>query len=182
MNRNRLFRRFCFCVLTVATIFSAANLYSRTLVADSFFQSERAEEFFQTNSQKKKKEKNKERTKEKMVQAKSVALQPGIWGANGIGLTVEETGGKIEYDCADGEIEQKIRLDKCGSFVAAGVHIPLHGGPLRLDSPPERQPVRYEGKISGNRMTLKVVRIETNETIGEYVLERDKFPRIHRCL
>lgn len=135
--------------------------------------------FFQTNTNRKK---TKAKGKTKMNQAKLAAAPTGSWGANGIGIVVEDGGARIEYDCADGEIRGKLMIDGQGNFTANGVHIQQSFGPTRLDNPPQEQPARYTGKISGKTMTLKVVLTETKETVGEYVLEKDKYARIHRCL
>ncbi len=139
------------------------------------------EKSFQTNSSQPKR-KRKRKTKQKINQTILIAVQPSAWGAIGIGLVVEEDSAKIEYDCAGGEIEKKLMMDKNGNFNVEGVHIPSHGGPVRIDEQPKRLPARYEGKISGNTMTLKVTLIESKKVIGEFTLERDKTPRIVRCL
>lgn len=117
-----------------------------------------------------------------MNQAKLKTVPPGNWGAKGIGVTIKANGVDIEYDCADGRIEQKLSIDAKGNFKTSGVHIQSRPGPVHVDSPPEQKPARYEGKISGTTMKLKVVLTETNDVIGEFVLEKDRFPRIHRCL
>lgn len=124
----------------------------------------------------------KPKGKTKMKQTKLAAVPAGNWGANGIGLTVEASGARIEYDCADGEIRGKLMIDEQGNFTASGVHIRQSGGPVRLDNPPQEQAASYVGKISGKTMTLKIILTESKETIGEYVLEKDKYARIHRCL
>ena len=73
-------------------------------------------------------------------------------------------------------------IDTNGKFNTDGVHIPFHGGPVRIDEQPKRESARYEGKISGSIMTLKVILTESKKIIGEFTLERDKTPRIMRCL
>ena len=181
-QRNNFYRDFCVFVFCAALILLSENLTAAPQAPYSFVHIDSGKKFSQTRSQRKKKERSKKKYKHKMIQKNNAALAPGIWGGKGIGLTVEEIGIKIEFDCADGEIEQKITLDKNGNFAATGGYIPSLGGPIRLDSPPERKPARYEGEISGKKMTLKVIINETNELIGEYVLEQDKFPIIHRCL
>lgn len=117
-----------------------------------------------------------------MNQTKLVAAAPGNWGGSGVGLVVEDSRTNIEFACADGEIEQKLMLDEQGNFSANGFYTQQLPGPVREDDPPKRQPARYEGKISGKTMTLKIVLTETKETVGNYTLEKDKYANIHRCL
>ena len=135
----------------------------------------------QTDITQKNKSENKGKTEQKMNQTKLVKVPESIWGANGIRLAVEENAVKIEYDCADGEIEQELKVDEQGNFTANGVHIRQKAGPIREDSPPPRQPARYQGKVSGDKMTLKVTLTETGEVIGSFTLERGKTPRMHHC-
>jgi hypothetical protein len=133
---------------------------------------------FQTNSTPKKK---KGKSKSKVNQSKSVSVPKGNWGATGINLVVVENGAIIEYDCANGEITQKLMINEQGGFSVNGVYIRRYPGALRVKFPPKRQPARYEGKISGDKMTLKVTLTETGETLEEVVLERGKIARIHGC-
>ena len=113
-------------------------------------------------------------------QTRHLAL--GIWGGSGILLTVEERKVLIEYACADGEISGRPQMDKLGNFIANGFHAAARGGPIRLGEKTVRQPARYEGRISGKTMTLKVILLENNEVIGEFHLKKDANPRLRRCM
>jgi hypothetical protein len=117
----------------------------------------------------------------KMVQTKKTKVAPGKWGAVGIGLSVEETAVTLEFDCATAEITRNLLVDKTGNFTAEGVYIRRGPGALRVKFPPKRVPARFEGKIFGKTMTLKITLTETGETIGEYTLQRGKTPAIRRC-
>lgn len=116
-----------------------------------------------------------------MNQSKSTKVTPGNWGATGIAVVVEENGVKIEFDCAVGEIKEKLTVDENGEFNADGLYTPESFGPIREDNPPKSQPARYEGKISGDTMTLNVRLIDKKEKIGDYTLERGKFARLRKC-
>lgn len=110
-------------------------------------------------------------------------VSAGIWGAAGIMLSVDETGNvKIDYACAFGEIEKQLMIDGKGNFRVEGTHTTLRPGPIRIDDQPTSQPAIYEGKISAKSMTFKATLKESGEVIAEYVLEKDKRARIHRCL
>lgn len=135
----------------------------------------------QTNTPAKKKKKRKGSTKRKVNQSKLYPVSPGNWGATGVNFVVEDNGVKIEYDCASGKIEQKLSIDERGNFSVNGIYTRRYPGALRVKFLPKSKPARYEGKISGDKLTLKVTLTETNETLEEVVLQRDTAGRIHRC-
>lgn len=141
----------------------------------------KVDESLQTDTPQKCKRKKKGKAKQKTMNTKLVAVPASVWGADGIILNVEENGVTIQYECADGQIEQSLMMNEQGNFEANGIHSPQRGGPIRVDAKLARQPARYEGKISGDTMTLKVTLTETKEVIGEFTLERGKTPRMTRC-
>lgn len=117
-----------------------------------------------------------------MNQTKKKAVAPGDWGGEGIGLTVEDKGAKMQFDCAEAEITEKLMIDGKGNFSAKGNFLRRTPGPIRLKMLPKPQPAKFVGKITGKKMTLKVVLTETDEEIGNYRLERGKTAKIRRCL
>lgn len=120
------------------------------------------------------------RIKRKMNQVK--LLPTGIWGGSGVLIRVEKSKIGIEYACANGEITGPLKIDRNGNFTAEGVHIQPRPGPLRANEKGNRQPARFEGKISGKNMRLRVILIKTNELIGDFELAQDVMPRIRRCM
>lgn len=125
--------------------------------------------------------KKKGKSKSKVNQAKTVSVPPGNCGATGVRLVIDGHGVTIEYDCARGEITQKLLIDEQGGFRVSGVYTRRYPGAVRVKLLPKPQPARFEGKISGNKMTLKVTLTETGETLEEVVLERDKTARLRKC-
>lgn len=119
--------------------------------------------------------------KNNMEDTELSAVKPGNWGATGISLVVEENGAKIEYDCANGEIKDKLMINENGEFEADGTHTRESFGPIREGKEPKPQPAHYEGKIAGDTMTLKAVLTDTKESIGDFTLERDKSARLRKC-
>ena len=116
-----------------------------------------------------------------MAQTKKTKVVPGKWGGTGIGLNVEETTAAIEFDCATAEIPGNLMTDKAGNFTAKGVYIRRSPGALRTKLPPKRVAARFEGKISGKTMTLKITLTETDEKIGDFTLQRGKSSTIRKC-
>jgi len=117
----------------------------------------------------------------KMRQVKTYTVAPGTFGGDGIIVTIEKSSVRIEYPCADGEIKRQLRTDKNGYFKVDGFHIGPNAGPIRRDAIQKPDVARYEGKITGNVMTLKVTNLRTGENLGEFTLERGKSPLMHRC-
>ena len=106
----------------------------------------------------------------------------GSWGGPHIGLVVTAGGAELEYDCAHGRITEPLRTDSEGEFVAAGVHVREHGGPVRDGEPADEHPARYVGRVRGTAMTLRVELTDTASTIGSFELERGADPGVLKCL
>ena len=104
----------------------------------------------------------------------------GAWGGRHAALTLTDTGGAIEYDCAHGGLAAPIRLGIDGRFEVSGVHIREHGGPVRIDEPVDSVPARYIGRITGDRMALRV--LVGSDTLGPFELKRDGAPQLLKCL
>jgi len=114
-------------------------------------------------------------------QTKLYPVTNGSWGGQSISFEIAKTGVKIEFDCADGEIPTQLKADKQGRFRAEGTLTGRGPGPVRRDAVPQPMPALYEGTVKGNVMTLKVTLTKTNESAGEFKIERDKTPSLHRC-
>lgn len=104
----------------------------------------------------------------------------GDWGGVHVGLTLTPEHGAISYDCAHGSLDVPVRRDRAGRFVATGVHVREHGGPVRVGEVPDSVPARYLGQVSGDRMVLRV--IVGPDTLGPFALERGAAPQLIRCL
>ena len=115
------------------------------------------------------------------------ALLPGAWGGPHVGLTVTETGARVEYDCAHGTVEGKVVVDGRGRFSVYGRHFEEHGGPVHATEIREGgeggggYPVRLSGRVGGSLMKLTVTRTDTREVIGTFNLARDREPHLVKC-
>jgi hypothetical protein len=106
----------------------------------------------------------------------------GPWGGSHVSMNVTPEGARLEYDCADGGIDEPLRPDADGRFVAAGTHTPGHGGPIRVG---EILPVfraRYDGRVEGGRMSLHVTLTETGVELGPFELRQGISGLLVRCL
>lgn len=116
-----------------------------------------------------------------MIQTKQTEVPTGEWGGRGIRLVLEKSGGQLEFDCAEGEISQKLTMNKKGSFTANGFFIRRYPGPIRTDIPLKKQPARFSGKVSGKNMTLKITLTESKEDLGSFILQRGDGGNIRGC-
>jgi len=114
-------------------------------------------------------------------EATLISLQINMWGGDHIGITLTATGGTVEYDCAMGRIDQPITLQN-GRFDVRGVHWPGQGGPIGVDTFPTPRPARYQGSVSGDRMTVTVTLTDKNEVLGTYTAWKGRSPNVIKCL
>jgi len=105
----------------------------------------------------------------------------GTWGGLHVLLTLSANGGRIEYDCGQGTLDEPVRPDAQGAFHVRGQHNQNHGGPARVaDEPPAPQQATYDGTVSGDHMQLRVS--SNGEAIGSYALRRGADPQMAYCL
>ena len=104
----------------------------------------------------------------------------GKWGGAHIGLVLDPSGGRIEYDCAAGTIGPVIPGPD-GGFSAAGTHTPGHGGPVREGEVMPSYRATFAGRLGGDRMSLWG-RTENGVELGPFELRRGAEPGILRCL
>src|SRR5688500_14908613 len=88
-------------------------------------------------------------------------VAPGPWGGSHVSMQVTSDGARLEYDCAEGVIEEQLRPDGEGSFTAAGTHTPGRGGPIREGEILPSFRARYDGHVKGDQMSLLVTLTET---------------------
>ena len=108
------------------------------------------------------------------------SLEFTTWGGTHIGLTITVSGANVEYDCAEGEILEPIRLSD-GRFNVLGLHYMGMGGPIGVDRVHAR-PARYEGRVDGDTMNMTVTLTDTKEQVGNFTLVRGANPHVVKCL
>jgi hypothetical protein len=106
----------------------------------------------------------------------------GRWGGDHVALELTATGGAVEYDCAHGGLSQPVRPSSQGEFEVVGVHVREHGGPIREGERPDSVPARYVGRVTGDRMMLRVYAGSRPDTLGPFELRREGEPRLIKCL
>lgn len=105
----------------------------------------------------------------------------GAWGGLHVLLTLSADGGRIDYDCAQGTIDEPLRPDSHGNFHVRGHYTQHQGGPARVaDEPPAPKQATYDGTVSGDRMQLRLS--IDGESLGSYALQRGADPQMVNCL
>ncbi|MBA3511902.1 hypothetical protein [Sphingomonas sp.] len=105
----------------------------------------------------------------------------GEWGGRHVGLSLGETSGVLDYDCAAGTIDGPLLPRGDGTFEVDGRHTPGTGGPERVGEIRPSFRARYRGAIRGGRMTLEA-RVENGVLLGPFTLVKGGEPIIFRCL
>jgi hypothetical protein len=95
---------------------------------------------------------------------------------------VTSAGARLEYDCAEGVVEEPLRPDAEGRFTATGRHTPGHGGPIREGEILPAFRARYDGHVQGDQMSLLVTFTETGVELGPFELRRGSSGLLVRCL
>ncbi len=100
----------------------------------------------------------------------------GAWGGEQVSLEAGQNGASFAQYCATGRIDQPVVLDASGRFDVPGTYSRNRGGPINL-----AEPARFVGLITGNRLTLTVTVLNTNEQIGPFTLELGRPTKIPGC-
>jgi hypothetical protein len=108
-------------------------------------------------------------------------LAESSWGGDHAAVTATANGVRFDFDCAHGSIEGAVALDADGRFDVRGVYTKESPGPLRRDAP-SGEVARYVGRIDGDSMTLSIVLVGSGEKVAGYTLQKDRLPRVHKCL
>ena len=106
----------------------------------------------------------------------------GSWGGPHVGLVLDATGGRLDYDCSSGTINGPVIVNSIGEFHEKGTHTPGTGGPVRQDEVPPALPALYQGSVKGERMTLRVIVPSNGTVIGPLELMLGSAPVLMRCL
>ena len=117
----------------------------------------------------------------------SRSVPPGPWGGRGIALTVEDSGAKIEMDCAHGRITGRLVLDADGRFELPGTFTrerpgPVHMGPNGEAQEEKGEPARYSGRVEGDALRVSIRLESGGREMGPFELQAGTTPRLHKCL
>jgi hypothetical protein len=114
------------------------------------------------------------------AKSQELALAIGTWGGQHVHAEVTERGADFEFDCAQGNISQKITLDGSGHFEMSGKFSTQHPGPARDDESSSRT-VQYRGSVKDGEMDLAIFDPKTKEDLGSFKLKLGNEGRLMKC-
>ena len=94
----------------------------------------------------------------------------GVWGAEHLTLTVNETSSHLEFDCAHGDIPSALKPAADRTFTVLGTFVREHGGPIREDEKVDVRPAMYIGSATGQTMQLTIRLTDPDSLIGTFTL------------
>jgi len=115
------------------------------------------------------------------VRPEAGPLPTGTWAGPGLTLAVGRSGASAEFDCANGAVTQRLRVDNAGALRAAGWYAPNSGGPVGPDEPtPTTQHASWVGTWSGRQLTLSV-QLSSGTSLGPFSLALGADPQLEKC-
>ena len=119
----------------------------------------------------------------------SVGAQPartpvpaGVWGGEGIQLTVTTDGAAVDYGCDSGIVSERLLSDPSGRFSALGTHAFGRGGPREPGDPPRKSHrARYDGRWNGDTLQLTVFLPDLDRKVGDFTVELGRRAALERC-
>ena len=106
----------------------------------------------------------------------------GSWGGIGVRLTVGAGSSILQFDCANGTIEQPFAVDAAGLFDLAGTFVLESPGPIREDEKLVRHPARYRGSTDGKTLTFTITLTDSGQIFGPFTLALNAPGRVFKCL
>lgn len=104
----------------------------------------------------------------------------GQWGGEHVRLSVSDTGGSVEFDCAHGTLDAPLNVDTEGRFSVPGTLV-REGGPVVPGREGEKQSVRYSGRLDGSSMNLDLSR-DNGDRMGSFLLKLGDRGKLVKCL
>ena len=104
----------------------------------------------------------------------------GAWGDDHVVLTVNDNGGRVEFDCAHGTLDHPLQLDDRGRFSVPGTFVRERGGPVRPGEPVEKNPARYQGRLDRQKLEFTVT-LEGQAAQGPFTVTLAKPPKLEKC-
>ncbi|MBL7976924.1 MAG: hypothetical protein JNN12_01190 [Bacteroidetes Order II. Incertae sedis bacterium] len=105
----------------------------------------------------------------------------GEWGSPQLALIVTQTGAIMEFGCATGTLDKPIKADKNGQFSVSGTYTPGSGVPPPEGYVPPVYPIIATGKISGQTMTLTIMRTDQPSEIGRFIVSKGTPAKLQKC-
>jgi hypothetical protein len=105
---------------------------------------------------------------------------PRMWGADRAILTLDDQGGRLDFDCGYAIIAGPVTFDRAGRFKAKGAYFAERGGPV-VDRAPSSVAARFDGKVTGANLRLRFEQAGGGG-VQTYAMIAGKRPKLIRCL
>ena len=112
--------------------------------------------------------------------AGAAAAQSATWGGDHAQIELTGRGGKTEFDCAHGTIDEPLSAGANGAFSVKGTLTPERGGPVQGEDAPALK-ATYSGTIKDDAMTLRVTVAGQEAPIGTFELTRGRSGNLRKC-
>jgi hypothetical protein len=116
-----------------------------------------------------------------LPQGRDTEAPSNTWGGTHVSMQMTAEGATLQFDCAQGEIQQPIKPNASGEFRVSGTYTPQRGGPVQKDNPPRDLPAIYKGTIHGDTMQLEIVLDDQQQAPESFTLTRGKTGRVVTC-
>jgi hypothetical protein len=94
----------------------------------------------------------------------------GDWGGEQASLSLTISGGTVSYPCGAGTIDSAWTISDDGKLSATGSHY-FGGGPVPVGGAAPH-PARYSGQVNGQFLTMTVLVLDLDQTLGPFQLIR----------
>lgn len=101
-----------------------------------------------------------------------------MWGGTHVGVSVEDTRVIFLFDCAAGEVDNKISVGADGRFDVTGT---FTGGGNAVNSDHSAHPARYFGRIVGTHITFTRVLLDGSLPDASFAADFGAAPSIVAC-
>ena len=116
------------------------------------------------------------------VSGPTETIAQGMWGGDGIEMTVTASGATIDFGCDAGTIDEPLIASDNGRFSVRGTYSFGIGGPRAAGEAARVHAARYEGTSDGRRMTLNISLPDLSRSAGQFRLELARHGSLERCL
>ncbi len=104
----------------------------------------------------------------------------GIWGGDRAQLVLDAQGGRLTMDCANGQIDGPIQMNKLGVFTASGTFEQHQPGPQAADALASTS-ARFSGAVTADSLQLTITPTGTGQS-QVFSLRKGVRVKIIRCL
>ena len=105
-------------------------------------------------------------------------LRTGMWGGPRVGLSVEDSRVQFLFDCAGGEVDNKIPFAPDGKFDVTGT---FNGAGNAIGADHSPHPARYFGRLVGTHITFTRVLIDGSLPDANFAADFGVAPSIVAC-